>query len=372
VDNGSSIVFEPGSRWSQPLYACASSVKATIKTVSFLFNGTHELQNQLQNLKVTKVQPKTYSDPSKLPLWGVENTNNEYSLGGLNMVWGLVSPKYENHPNVSTVRQESLYLTGYFAPYADGFSPIGKQNLPASDFYHQAMEAAYSTSVGALGEVQVLDYTGQNNMAVWARWQKLSNSTATAPLIPNLIFTDYAAAAVVGNKGVLGPGNVAANNLVPLPVTPTISVIRYHWPFAIPAFLVIAGLIFFTAVAAIVMLCRRHNIDRLRMHLNQLAPGRIFSAFLSPEPGAMTLNAEAWNRAMGKLVIDLSDEHPFGADKGDVPEKSTAVAGYRAVSDGSDGDGAEISDGNGHARERSEGDIGKQGFFQVPLSAAGR
>jgi len=64
------------------------------------------------------------------------------------------------------------------------------------------------------------------------------------------------------------------------------------------------------------------------MHLNQLAPGRIFTTFLSPEPGAMSLSAEAWNRAMGKLVIDLSDQHPFGAGKSDMPEKSTAVTGY--------------------------------------------
>lgn len=285
------------------------------------------------------------------------------------MIWGLVSPRYENHPNVSTVRQESLYLTGYFSELEVELSSVpGAQNLPASDFYHNAMASAYK--VNTL-EGSALDYTGQNNMAVWARWQHLSNSTATAPLIPNLIFTDYAAAAVVGTKGVLGPGNAAAHNLVPLPVTPTISVIRYHWPFAIPAFLVIAGLIFFTAVAAIVMLCRRHNIDRLRMHLNQLAPGRIFTAFLSPETGAMALNAEAWNRAMGKLVIDLSDEHPFSAEKSDGPEKSTAVAGYRAVSDGSDGDGVGFSEGNGHARERSEGDIGKQGFFQASHSGAG-
>jgi hypothetical protein len=76
---------------------------------------------------------------------------------------------------------------------------------------------------------------------------------------------------------------------------------------------------------------------------------------LYPEPGAMRLSAEAWNRAMGKLVIDLSDERPFfDADKSDVPEKSTAVTGYHAVSDESEGDGVEFLSGNGLARKRSE------------------
>jgi hypothetical protein len=320
-DGGSSMVFEPGSQWSQPLFACASSVKSTIKTVSFLFNGTDELQN----LKVTSVQPKKYSGPSTLPLWGVENTGNEYTIDGISMIWGLVSSKYENNPNVSTVRQESLYLPGYFSSWGDtGLSQIGSQNLPASDFYHSAMESAYLVdplyvSSGAI------DYTGQNNMAMWARWQNLSASTVSAALIPNLIFTDYAAAAVVGIKGVLGPGNVAAQNLVPLAVTPTISVIRYHWAFAIPALIAALGLLFFTALAVIIILFRRHNIGRLRMHLNQLSPGRIFTTFLSSEPGGLSLSADDWNRCMGKQIVDLSGDYPFGAEA--VPEKPVAVTG---------------------------------------------
>ena len=38
----------------------------------------------------------------------------------------------------------------------------------------------------------------------------------------------------------------------------------------------------------------------------------------------------------------------------------------------SEGDGVEFLSGNGHTTERSEGDIGKQGFFQAPHSVTGR
>jgi hypothetical protein len=79
----------------------------------------------------------------------------------------------------------------------------------------------------------------------------------------------------------------------------------------------------------------------------------------------MRLSTEAWNRAMGKLVIDLSDEHPFNTNKSDVPEKSTTVTSYHAVSNKSKGDRVEFLSGNRLVRERSKGDIGKQGIFQA-------
>ncbi|KAE9364574.1 hypothetical protein N431DRAFT_388781 [Stipitochalara longipes BDJ] len=333
-DQGSNLIFQPGSRWSQPLYTCASAVKTSIKTVSFVFNGTYELQN----LKISSIQSKEYPDASSLPLWGVENTGNAYTASGLSMIWGLVSEKYENNPNVSTVRQENLYLPGFFSTLAslEPISPVGSQNLPASDFYHEAMDSAYLVGLDSTASY---DYSGGNNMAIWSKWQNLSNNTASAALIPNLIFTDYAAAAVVGTKGVLGPGNAATQNLVPLPVTPTVSVIRYHWPFAIPALMVAFGLLFFTTLATFTMLCRRHNISRLRAHLNQLSPGRIFTNFLSAEPGINNLSAKDWNRRFGKQMVDLSDEHHSDAGDGIVPEKPSAVIDSQAVFNDRNGEG---------------------------------
>ena len=346
--------MEAGSRWSQPLYSCAGAVKATIKTVSFVFNGTYELQN----LKVTSVQPKSYANTSDLPLWGVENTGNEYLISGLSMIWGLVSDKYENNPNVSTIQKESLYLPGYYTglsgePFST-LSPIESQNLPASDFYHSAMEAAYL--IAPAGQtLSPIDYTGRSSIAMWATWQALSKNPMSASLIPDLVFTDYAAAAVVGTKGVLGPGNAATQNLVPISVIPTVSKIKYHWPFAIPALIVAAGLLLFTALATFSILLRRHTISRLRVHLNQLSPGRIFTTFLFPDPMAKSLDAEEWSRRFGKEVVDLSGEHQPDVDNGAVPEKPRAVVDSQAVSDAHNGEGEGFLGGNGHAGEDDAG-----------------
>jgi hypothetical protein len=328
---GSNISFDVGSRWSQPLYTCATAVKATIKTAEFNYNGT----GGIQNLKIPSVKPRNYSDTSSMPLWGYENTGNAYTLDQLPMIWGLISSEYEHHPNVSSVRQESLYLTGYydslFIDSGIGSGRDGAENLPATDFYSGAVENAYVVCDPGTGTcntgMSYLDYTGNSNMAMWARWQNLSSSAATASLIPNLIFTDYASAAVVGTKGVLGPGNSASSNLVTIDVLPVHSVIRYHWAFSIPGLLIVFCLILFTIVAFVTIFFHRHNISNMRTHLNQLAPGRIFTTLLYPEHGLTGLSSREWSRQMGKHVIDLSGSEPVGGNVSEVPEGHDAQDG---------------------------------------------
>jgi hypothetical protein len=62
-----------------------------------------------------------------------------------------------------------------------------------------------------------IDYGGNCHRVIWARRLELSVS-----LIPNLIFTDNAASAVVGKKGVLGHFNGTTTNVVPILTTPTV------------------------------------------------------------------------------------------------------------------------------------------------------
>jgi len=87
---GSSLLYEKGSAWSQKMFTCASAVKATVKTVSFNYNGT---QNSLKSLTVTNITAKTYKDETEMPIWGVENTGNAWSNDGINLIWGLLSPE---------------------------------------------------------------------------------------------------------------------------------------------------------------------------------------------------------------------------------------------------------------------------------------
>jgi len=275
-------------------------VKTTIKTVSFSYSGT---QGLLKNLIITDIQDKTYSSEGDIPLWGIENTGNSYENGSINLVWGFVSPAYENHPNASTVKQESLYLTGYSMLANAGQLPIYEDNMPGSKFYAGSMETAWNVPGSGV------DYSGDSNIALWARWQKLSESAETVSLISNLIFTNDAASAVVGTKGVLGPMNEAPSNLVPILVTPTVPKIKYHYPFAIPAFIAAFALLALS-VAGIVLGVKGRRIERMRIHLRRVSPGRIFTAFLYPEPGVDTfiLTSKEWSKEMSAKLIDLSSD----------------------------------------------------------------
>jgi hypothetical protein len=355
---GSQLVFESGSTWSQPMYVCASAVKATIKTVSFNYNGTHD---QLSSLNVTNIEDKTYPNTQSMPLWGVENTGNAYEMQDLNLIWGLVSDEYENHPNVSTVRQPSLYLPGWESTLFGGDAGMPStswENLPGSDFSVGALASAYA--VGAGSDSTGPDYTGLSNMALWARWQTLTNSPITAAMIPNLIFTDTAAAAVVGTKGVLGPENVAQENLVALAVTPTVSRIKYHYPFAIPALVGALVLVVITVMAFVTMCLRGAGINKMRLHLQQLSPGRIYTTFLYPGPGGMTMRSKDWGKTLGKRVIDLSGEFPMAGDIMMPPLEKGARSGSEDIS----AEGDILMGGVDRSKERSGGDTAGYGSPQ--------
>lgn len=314
-DPGSGIQFDSKSEWSQPLYGCASAVKASIKTVSFTYNGT----NDLQSLNITNIRSKDYKHNDSRPLWGVENSGNFYSMADINLIWGIISPKYENHPNVSSVRQEHLYLPGYSSVFNQIYS-LDPVNSPGTSFYIGAMGDTYGNSI-----TPKFDYSGTNNMAMWVRWQNLTSSAEAASLIPNLIFTDFAAAAVVGTKGVLGSHNKAADNLVALSIIPIVRKVRYNYLFAIPAFLVVTCLVIMLLVAVVATIRGRSSIAIMRLRLQQTSPGRIFTIFLYPDQNISAMDTKTWSKIMGKQIVDCSAEIPVGEEGHKSPGKIPTV-----------------------------------------------
>lgn len=150
---------------------------------------------------------------------------------------------------------------------------------------------------------------------MWVRWQKLMSSPSTAFLIPNLIFTDYAAAAIVGTKGVLGAGNAETSNTVPVLITPTLMRIRYRWAFAVPALIILAGIILGTLAALITLLLGRGGVNKMRHSLQRLSPGRIFAGFLYPElmqGMGQGMDSKEWREKVGNTVVDLGGDFPVG------------------------------------------------------------
>lgn len=296
-DGTPGVVFESGSNWTQPIYACASAVKATVKTVSFTYNGTAD---SLKGLTVTNVQDRTYDNSDDLPLWGVENTGIPYDSMGINLIWGLVSRAYVGNDNVSTVQKSSLYLPGI----STSQSLYSVDNLPGAEFFPNCLAAAYSVSLSASTTSPPVDYTGQTNIVMFAKWQNITRSASTAGLVQNLIWTDYASSFVIGTKGV-SSADPTASNTSPR-VTPTVNVVQYHYLYGIPAFLAGTGFLLAVFAALGIVLFPRHDLERLRLHIHQTSAGRIFTTLLNPKKSSFTLKAKIWDKDMGDTMINPS------------------------------------------------------------------
>lgn len=93
-----------GSPWAQQVYVCASSVKASIKSITFSTNGTESLSG----LAVNNVQDKDYENAT-LPLWGIEKAQG-YTIEDIFLFWGIVNETYVNLSKIETRRVAEIYL----------------------------------------------------------------------------------------------------------------------------------------------------------------------------------------------------------------------------------------------------------------------
>ena len=305
---GSAFIFEDGSTWSAPLYSCASTVKATIKTVTFFLNGT-----DIKSLKITKIVNRSYKDTASMPLWGFEESG--LNLVGISPLWGLINETYTTYPNMSFWRKPSLYLSGtsdeLFGRTLGAISGGDIAYTPGSDFAPAAMNDVYR--LGSTGSVATnaikgysIDYTGAQNMAMYLRWQELSKTADSASKILNLIWTDFAASAVVGTRGILGPGNLGKpGEAVKVEIEPVVRKIKYHILFAIPAFILAFALLLISLATILSCVLGEANLARLRMRLNQGATGRVMIASLEPSESIWTMSSKEWSQEYGKVEINL-------------------------------------------------------------------
>jgi hypothetical protein len=304
VDGGPQSLFEHNSRWSSTLHSCAATVRATIKTVSFSVNGP---DTSLARLVITNITEKAYETNADLPLWGVENSG--LAMDGISLVWGLISSKYQSFPNVSFTRQRSLHLLGYSGPLAQTFSPVpSAQNMPASDFPIAAMNTVFGANDGrgVSDSSWPFDLVGRASMSIFTRWQNLSQNAAGAGKIVNLMWTDLAASAVVGTKGVLGHGNQGvANDTSTVLIRPYSHRIKYHLAFGIPAFILIILLGFATIFALVAAIFSWSSIAKVRLRLQQLSVGRVLTILLYPGYSTLTMPARDWSKGSGGKSIDL-------------------------------------------------------------------
>jgi hypothetical protein len=348
-DGVDSLIFEPGTWWSQPIYTCASANKALIKTVQFKYNTT--LGEGLKGLQVVDIANKVYSNNSEKPLWGVENP--QMTLSDISPLWGLISSDLEHSVNLSTVRSERLYLPGYTL-LSESTDVPGYQFVPGTDGPSASLSSTYDVS-GSNSDSGVADYSGTFNQAMLSKWQQYSSNASTTSKILNLVWTDITANALLGTKSWNSGRNLPSNlqkraadttassteSSASLPVRVPVIIytyqIRYTWIFGIPAAILMVLALLVLSIALAFTLSGYATRSRVREYLFHLSAGRLLAKQVYPGHVDGQAPTKIWVAGVGRKHIRLHSDGAVATDAvstnitnssaGDLKEDSTVGRG---------------------------------------------
>ncbi|CUS07682.1 unnamed protein product [Tuber aestivum] len=314
VDGGdSSRTHDIGSRWSIPIYTCATAVKASVKVVTLTTNGTHALEN----LRVDKVVPKSYSSTSVMPVWAVEDTG--MTINDVEPFWGIVDPKYKDAPHLWTIQREHLWLPSVgnvLTALPDSPSSFGLLSVPG----------AALTGINTKE-----DYSGERNFALLSKWRKLSATQSSTASILNLIWTDIVANNLVGTKSVPSAyGFTDGDEKSPigmLTVETYSKKITYNLLFAIPALMMLALWVASLFIALLMWIASRVSLTVVRGLINQTSTGRSVTNLLYPEACEHSAPTKVWVKSAGKKKIGFVGLRGKVGDDGTAGGEGRARAG---------------------------------------------
>ena len=258
-------LFNPNLNWYQPLYSCVSAIEASIKRVQFKVNGT----SALSNLIIQKVQ----SADGTTRTWGVENTGR--SIYELDPLWGLVSADKTNISGISALRRSYLYLRAAGSSFiGSGGSTTVRDSIAGASAPSTQLDTVYgfvNRDPDLGGSITFPDYTGATTWSLFTNWSRLSRNTSTAGHIPNLIWTDLMANAVIGTKSLLSN---STRFQYKRPAAPYFQTVVYNWQYAGFALAFAVMYIMLLLWSLLLSATRECNFSMLRFFLNQSSAGR--------------------------------------------------------------------------------------------------
>jgi hypothetical protein len=317
-ENLSASTYTGIETYQRNLYVCASAVRASIKTVSFRYNGTG---GQFANLEALDVTDKVYPDEMSKPLWAAEHSYDRVMR--FDPLWGIVDNRYHTmgyEDGFYTLRAEKLWLpTSPFLTGNFGESE-GYDALAAASGFTRRLGNLY----GGLSDLGGPDYTGHNDYTLLERYQRLSHNETVAAQIPSLRMTDGLAAGLVGTKTsistkyVAWPASLAVDDTargVPrASVVEYRRIIRYDIRYAIPAFVVLALLLVALVWAAAILCSSRTILHTLRNMYNQTSTGRLAVNLLYPGQGDAREPSRQWVKRDGALALSFGQINTPGGD----------------------------------------------------------
>jgi hypothetical protein len=357
------------STYSKNLYVCASSVRASIKSVDFRYNGTG---GRLSNLEATEIRDKVYPDEESKPLWAVESSWPK--IMRFDPLWGMVDRRFEEFGGFNTLRAENLWLPASpFLTYNFGETE-GYDALAGASGFARRLGNLY----GGLSEPVNTDYSGRYEYTLLERWHRLSHNEDMASQIPSLIMTDGLAAGLVGTKTSISkkyvqyPASLAVDDTVrgypQAHVTVYKRVIRYDVRYAIPSFIVLAILLLALVWSLAILLTSRLIIWTMQNMYNQTSTGRLATNLLHPGRSDPKQSTGGWTSGDGRLLLSFGRISP--------PEKDyfcTIVNDTTDAKHSPDNDLGKTPSplGMGHGRELSTSEENKTVITSVPKHDSG-
>ncbi|KAJ2958317.1 hypothetical protein NQZ79_g6085 [Umbelopsis isabellina] len=248
TDGGDSDLVEADSSWLQPVYACASTVRVKLQTLTVSLNTTTNATTTFPNLNLER------QDTNASILWAVEHPG--MNISQMDPYWGPVADQYENSTSLNTLRSDVLYLPAGSSMLWSSSSTTDASALPV---YALGLSGPVSSSM-----TKLYDYSGSQNGAMLQLWQNLSSSADTVSRITNLIWTDIVANNLYSNISVQSAT-----------VMKNVPAVGYNLLYAIPAFVSLAFWVSLMIITIVFFALDRISICSIRQALYQTSLGRV-------------------------------------------------------------------------------------------------
>ncbi|KAG2186749.1 hypothetical protein INT44_002975 [Umbelopsis vinacea] len=250
TDGGPDNIMTTGSTWSQPIYACASAVRAKMQQIEFTTPNPLYDWSQLSSLSLTR------QDIDQPVTWAVERTGMNASV--VQPYWGPVDEAYLNDPFLYSEQATSMYIPrSQMNLYGQGVAVV---NYAWSILYDGVIDSA------SLG-MNYFDTTKPTLNKLW----KEHGSVQGASYVINSMWTDLVANGILGNSTSSTTAAVAVEQ-------PSVG---FTWIYGIPALIAVCLWAPLFLFALIILLTPGNGISTIRRVLEQTALGNVVTGLLT-------------------------------------------------------------------------------------------
>jgi hypothetical protein len=293
LDNTTSNIAMANTTFEQPIYSCATAIRASIQETKFtMTQPINNNNNGLASLQISRQSTNTST------LWAVEKI--AMSMASANPYWGPVDASYASDPDLFTEEGDFMYLPPGLSDYGDqiygiiSITPMDSQGSSIPGLIFSALK--YAANQATEAQSHGISITGQSDYTLNKLLQNLTASAQNASQLINLVWTDLMA------NNAIGVGYLPTAN-----ISPRGDSVSYNLLYAIPAFVTLALWFPIFVFALILLFANRVTLHELKNAINQTSVGRSVVNMINPTSDSLAKTA-TWVKSEGKSKIGIKLE----------------------------------------------------------------